>query len=197
MILDDALKAKIRSSKMVVIGGSAGSFNDMIEWTKVLKGRTVVLVIHRNQQHKSNLVNLMQYFSKLRVKEAEDDEAILSSRLYIAPAGYHLVMLDHRHWKLEDSEPIWFCKPAIDKLFRSVAEHYGEKVTGILLSGANQDGAQGLQQIKEKGGAALCIHPEEAEYRNMPDATRMLNAVDYYYKRDDIPEIAKLFNSLE
>ncbi|MBI1222625.1 MAG: hypothetical protein GC180_08485 [Bacteroidetes bacterium] len=188
-------RSRAQNCSLLAIAGSAGSFNDMIEWVKQLTNLTLVIVIHRNNQHKSNLVGLMEYFTKAQVKEAEDDESIQKGTIYIAPAGFHLTVGPNNRWQLLDTEPVWYCKPAIDMLLSSMANQYKENCGAILLSGANEDGAAGLREIREEGGVSLCIHPEQAEYAMMPLAAQKKQSAEFYFKREDIGELAKLFRT--
>lgn len=191
--MNPEIDAQIKNCRLLAIGGSAGSFTDMIEWVKMLRDIPVVLIIHRNKDHKSNLTSLMQYFSKMKVKEAEDGEKIENGVIYIAPAGFHLTLDNDFRWKLLDTEPIWYCKPAIDLLFQSMAKQLNSAATAVLLSGANEDGAFGLAEIKKEGGLSLCIDPKQAEYNNMPLAAKAKNGVGYFFDRTEIAALAAKF----
>ena len=101
--------------------------------------------------------------------EAEDKEAIVPGRVYLAPAGYHLLVEDE-HFALSTEPPVWYARPSIDVLFESAAEARGAQVIGVILSGANADGARGLAFIKRCGGIAVVQDPATAESSAMPNA---------------------------
>ena len=106
--------------------------------------------------------------TKLKVKEVEDKDYILPGHVYIAPPDYHLLLEDENTFSLDASEKIYFSRPSIDVTFESVAEVFGAAVIGILLSGANADGAIGLSKIQQAGGFTIVQDPESAEVDYMP-----------------------------
>ncbi len=106
--------------------------------------------------------------SRLLVKEAEDKMPIENSTIYVAPPDYHLLMEHNLTFALDDSEPVKFCKPAIDVTLQSGALTFGENTVAIILSGANSDGADGAKYIENKNGLVLVQNPEEAEVNTMP-----------------------------
>lgn len=168
----------------------------MTEWVKCLRNRSVVIVIHRSKTHKSKLVPLMQNFTTLIVREPEDQEPLMPNRLYIAPANYHLQLDENLCWRLRDTPPVWYCKPAIDVVFESLANTLKQKACGILLSGANEDGARGMKHLYQAGAATLCIDSSRAEYSIMPKAAEDQNAVMLSFKQEEIKFLAQtLFNS--
>jgi len=178
---------------ILAIGGSAGSFPAMIEWIKHNQGPSIVLVIHRSKDHKSNLIQLLQYYTDFIVKEPIDKEKLQKKHIYIAPAGNHIELDEDQKWRLLDSPPVWHCKPAIDVLFSSLSHNTATRTAAVLLSGANADGGIGLKEIKDAGGFTLCMNPEEAEYANMPNAAKKQDAVTRYFGIDEIKGLCERY----
>ncbi len=104
-----------------------------------------------------------------RSREPDDKETIEPRHVYIAPADYHL-LVDDGHFALSVDARVQFARPSIDVLFESVAESYRDRAIGIVLTGANEDGAAGLASIKRSGGVSIVQDPRTAERRMMPDA---------------------------
>src|SRR5690606_1386033 len=127
-------------------------------------------VIHRNARYETNIETTLETQCRLTIKVAEDKEPIRPATVYFAPAGYHvLVEPDHR-LSLDISDPVNFCRPSIDVTMQSTADVYGAATMAILLSGANQDGAEGMSTIQKMGGLCIVQHPEDAEIPTMPEA---------------------------
>ena len=103
------------------------------------------------------------------VVEVEDKDAIAPCRVYLAPPDYHL-LVEPGSFALSLDERVQHARPSIDVLFESAADAYGERVIGVVLTGANEDGAAGLARIVERGGAAIVQDPETAEAPEMPAA---------------------------
>jgi two-component system chemotaxis response regulator CheB len=103
------------------------------------------------------------------VVEVEDKDAIAPGRVYLAPPDYHL-LVEPGSFALSVDERVQYARPSIDVLFESAADAYGERVIGVVLTGANEDGAAGLARIVERGGAAIVQDPETAEAPEMPAA---------------------------
>jgi two-component system chemotaxis response regulator CheB len=110
-----------------------------------------------------------------------------SSHVYVAPADYHLLVEEGRFALSTDSR-VQYARPSIDVLFESVAEVYRERAIGIVLTGANEDGAAGLAAIKESGGVAIVQDPATAERRTMPDAALAATAADAVLPLAEIPK---------
>ncbi|MBT2623570.1 chemotaxis protein CheB [Chryseobacterium sp. ISL-6] len=157
--------------ELVVIGGSAGSLEVILDMIKKLDQKisfTILLVVHRKVQSTSILPTLLQQFSSIEVSEIEDKEEILNNHIYIVPADYHLLFENKQLVSLDSSEKMNYSRPSIDVTFKSAAEMYGKSLVGILLSGANADGVEGLQYIKKNGGEVWIQDPDTAEVNYMP-----------------------------
>jgi len=162
----------------LMIGGSAGSLEVILEILPQLRSDldyAIVLVMHRRSGD-SLLTGLLSDRTKLEVREAEEKEAIRPGVIYIAPADYHLLIEQDKTFSLDFSEKIHYSRPAIDASFETAAEAFGSSLVGILLSGANADGAEGLLRIKEAGGLTIAQDPEEASVSYMPQQAIENNA---------------------
>ena len=165
--------------ELVVIGASLGGLQAL---ETLLAGLPqafplpVVVVQHRHKDS-SDLVALLQRYSLLPVSEVEDKEEIRPGRVYLAPADYHL-LIEASHFALSLEAPVEYARPSIDVLFESAAEAYAERVIGIILTGASQDGAQGLAKIKASGGLTVVQSPATAEGQTMPAAAIAATQVD-------------------
>ncbi len=102
------------------------------------------------------------------MREADDKELIKGSTVYFAPPDYHLLVETDGRMSLSSEEPVSYSRPSIDVLFESAAEAYGPGLVGIILTGANRDGAQGLRAICDAGGTAVVQDPDLAQARDMP-----------------------------
>jgi two-component system, chemotaxis family, protein-glutamate methylesterase/glutaminase len=125
----------------------------------------------------------------LRVKEANEKEPIQAGVIYLAPPNYHLLIENDRTFSLSIDERVNYARPSIDMLFETAAQVYGPQTVGIILTGANNDGANGLRLIKERGGLAIVQDPRTAESTFMPQAALEATPVDHLLS---IPEMGKL-----
>ena len=137
----------------------------------------VGIVQHRSRDSDETLIRLLQDHCKLPVCEVDDKEPILPGHVYVAPPDYHLLVEDAT-FALSMDPPVAYSRPSIDVFFESAAEALGERVIGVLLTGANSDGGLGLRRIKERGGYAIVQDPETAVGRAMPAAGIALAPVD-------------------
>ncbi len=187
----DAVKYKI-----VVIGGSAGSLEvilSMIGFLPTSASAAYVIVIHRMSGPDSILSPLLSSKSKMKVIEVEDKEPLLPGTIYLAPPDYHLLIEDRGKFSLDSSEKIHWSKPSIDVTFESVAEIFGPAAIAVLLSGANNDGANGIKKIKQAGGFTIIQNPDDAEVNYMPASALKLMEPSVILNGNEIgPYIASL-----
>lgn len=165
--------------RLIVIGGSAGSLEVILKMLPGLPGQLpvpIVIVLHRKNSNDTLLSDLLSTRTALRVKEAEEKEAIHPGYLYIAPADYHLLIENDYTFSLDDSEKINYSRPSIDATFETAADVYNHSLIAILLSGANTDGVEGLKKIKQAGGLTIVQEPDTAEVSYMPQ--QAINNVD-------------------
>lgn len=181
-----------RRPALVVVGGSAGAVEILQRLTSTLtKSFTpaMVVVLHMPSGSRGVLHELLAGSSRPPMKVAEDKEPIAPGSIYFATPGYHLLVESGGTFALSLDEPVHYSRPSIDVLFETAAEACGDRVLGIVLSGANSDGAAGLRAITEAGGAAVVQQPDTAEVPAMPDAA-MKACADSYVA--DVTAIARL-----
>ena len=137
----------------------------------------VVVVQHRARDEDSGLCEFLRDRCPLPVVEPNDKDAVEAGRVYLAPRDYHLLVEDGR-FALSVDAPVTFARPSIDVLFESAADVYRAGAIGVVLTGANRDGARGTARIKEQGGFAVVQDPDEAASRAMPEAAAAAAKVD-------------------
>ena len=160
-----------KSFRLIIIGGSAGSLQVILKLLPELRLQlpvTIVIVLHRKPSHDEALVELLATKTNWPVREVEEKEPILPNHIYIAPADYHLLVESDHTFSLDVSEKVNYSRPSIDIAFESAAEVYGPSILAILLSGANADGQEGMQNIKSTGGTCIVQDPDTAEVAYMP-----------------------------
>jgi two-component system chemotaxis response regulator CheB len=129
----------------------------------------VAIVQHRGRDSEQLLTELLQDATDLSVCEIEDKSPLTPGTVHVAPANYH-VLIEDGFFSLTIEEPVRFSRPSIDVMFSSAASTYASRVIGIVLTGANEDGARGLADIAAAGGRALVQDPRTAEIPTMPEA---------------------------
>ncbi len=157
----------------IVIGASVGAIEALSVILPALPRDypfPVFVVVHVPSDKKSLLADLFIQRCAIEVKEAEDKETIRPSTVYFAPADYHLLVEPDFTLSLSSDEPVLYSRPAVDVLFESAADAYGDSLTGVILTGASSDGANGLRAVCDAGGLGLVQLPETAEGCAMPRA---------------------------
>lgn len=163
----------MKNIKYIVIGGSAGSFKVVVSFLEALPKDfpfAVILVLHRLKHVKKGFVEALSAKSQLLISEPFDKEKIESNRVYIAPANYHLYIEADRTFALSTEEQLNHSRPSIDLTLSSAGKSLKNELLGIVLSGANKDGAVGLKTIKENGGYTIVQSLEDASVSTMPQA---------------------------
>jgi len=161
---------------IITIGGSAGSIpvlTDLLDGMPDHFTLSVVIVLHRLKNVQSEMDRLLSV--KKTIIEPEDKEPIVPGGIYLAPQNYHLLVEEDHSFSLDYSELVNYSRPSIDIGFSSIAAIYGSRVLGILLSGANKDGAAGLSSIIAAGGTGIVQDPQTASYSEMPQAAMEIN----------------------
>nr|WP_298724534.1 chemotaxis protein CheB [uncultured Steroidobacter sp.] len=172
----------------VVIGGSAGALDVLRTIVRELPADLacpVTVVLHL-PAHSTGLPALLGADTGLRVKLAEDKEPLAPGTVYIAPPSYHLLIESQGTFALSVDPPVHFSRPSIDVLFETAADVYGARLIGVLLSGASEDGAAGLQEIHAAGGTTIVQSPLSAEVAIMPAAALTLFEPTYVWSPNDI-----------
>ena len=161
------------AAEAIVIGASAGALDALSAILPALPrgfGLPVIVVVHVPPDKRSVLAELFQTKCQVSVREAEDKEPIVGGTVYFAPPDYHLLVETDKYLSLSSDEPVLFSRPSIDVLFESAADAYGPALIAIVLTGANHDGAKGMQAVVEAGGTALVQNPQGAFASAMPEA---------------------------
>lgn len=176
--------------KAVVIGASAGGMEALRILLKGLPpgfAAPILIVQHMSPDSDSFLPAILREQTKLMVKEAEDKERIKAGVVYVAPPNYHLLAEADESLSLCAGERVNFSRPSIDVLFESAADAFGPALIGVILTGANHDGAKGLARIKRLGGVAVVQSPDSAKTPTMPQAALEATQVDHIAHIEDIP----------
>jgi two-component system chemotaxis response regulator CheB len=174
---------------LIVIGGSWGGLTAVgaiLEALPADAGVAVVVALHRRADaHEAGLASLLAARTKLPVRDAEDKDPIEPATVYLAPADYHL-LIQPGWFSLSTEQHVHHARPSIDLLFETAADSYAGRAIGVILTGANEDGAAGLARIKERGGVAIVQDPAGAERRTMPEAALAATAADAVLPLDEI-----------
>lgn len=181
----------------VVIGASAGGIAALEKVLSVLKNNctlSFLIVQHISADGGKYLVEHFGSCCSLPVREAEDKEKIEPGKVYFAPANYHLLVEREKTMALSIEAKVNYSRPAIDVLFATAAEAYCQRLVGVVLTGANTDGAAGLARVGAMGGLTVVQSPQTAEVATMPQAAIDSTAVDHIL---DISEIGSFLGGLE
>ncbi|MCA1555212.1 MAG: chemotaxis protein CheB [Acidobacteria bacterium] len=180
--------------EIVVIGTSYGGLSALQILLPALAKDfplPVIVVQHRGKDS-DDLCKFLQKYSALPLTEPNDKEAIAPGRVYLAPRDYHL-LVERDGFALSTEAPVGFARPSVNVLFESAADVYQEHVVGVILTGANADGARGMAKIKSYGGLCVVENPASAESRGMPAAAIAASKVDAILP---LREIAPYLNRL-
>jgi two-component system chemotaxis response regulator CheB len=173
----------------VVLGVSAGGLVALKALLPALPASfplPLAIVRHIGERSDDFLCEYLDRASAIAVKEAEDKEPLIGGTAYLAPPGYHMLIEADRSFSLSVDARVNHSCPSIDVLFESAAEVYGEGLIGIVLTGANRDGAQGLKAIKARGGLAIVQNPDSAESGAMPRAALAATPVDHIVELEQL-----------
>lgn len=155
----------------IVIGVSAGGFEALkIVLSQLPNGFVIPIIIvqHRARGTDDFLCKYLAGFCSLQVKEAEEKESVSAGYVYVAPPDYHLLVEMDRTLSLSVDPPVNYSRPSIDVLFETAAEVYKERLIGVVMTGANNDGSMGLEKIKRSGGLTVVQDPKTAAVSQMP-----------------------------
>ena len=159
--------------RAIVIGASAGGVEALLALLTGLPPDfrlPIIAVLHLPPDRDSRLAEIFQHRLPIAVREASDKEAIAPGTLYFAGSGYHLLVETDHSFSLSCEAPVHYSRPSIDVLMESAADAWGAALAGILLTGANYDGAAGLARIRRQGGITVVQDPAEARVATMPEA---------------------------
>ena len=184
---------------VIVIGASAGGVEALIQLFSALPAKlpaVIAVVIHRSPLYNLHLSKVLGRHAALPVREPELKESLTTGTIYLAPRDHHM-LLKGKQIELNRGPKEHFTRPAVDPLFTSVAEEYGPRVIGVLLTGAGDDGVAGLIAIKLRGGLAIVQEPRDAKMPMMPINALRYDHVDLVLPLTTIPRaLAQLVHGL-
>ena len=166
--------------ELIAIGCSLGGMHALQLILDVLPGDFTTPIVVAQHRHKASNEGLPAFFRKhtsLQVVDAVDKQRIKKGTVYLAPADYHL-LVERGELSLSVDDAVNYSRPSIDVLFESAAEGYGAALVGVVLTGANGDGARGAKEIRKRGGFVIAQDPATAEAVAMPEAAIHAGAVD-------------------
>ena len=178
----------------IVIGVSAGGIAAMQQILPLLDLNfqiPICIVQHIGKSEDNYIVSHFKDYCALDVKEARDKEMILPGTIYFAPADYHLLIATDRTFALSVDAKVNFSRPSIDLLFQTASEAYCDDLIGIILTGANADGAQGLKMVHDNEGLTIVQSPETAAVDIMPQSAINATKVDHVLPLEDIAPFLK------
>ena len=173
----------------IVIGTSSGGINALKFLFSALPidfSIPIIIVQHISPRSDNQWIKLLNINSKLYLKEADEKEKIEHGKVYIAPPNYHLIIERNKTFSLTIDERVNYSRPSIDVLFESAAEAYKNKLIGVILTGSNNDGTNGIKRIQECGGLIIAQDPETAESSYMPASAIATNQPDYILSLEEI-----------
>jgi two-component system chemotaxis response regulator CheB len=182
-------KSGKRKYKAVVMGSSAGGLAVLARILSVFPPDfrvPLIVVQHLHPRQGEFYIQYLNGRTALTVKEADEKEDIVGGYVYFAPPNYHLLIEEDETFSLSSDEKVNYSRPSIDVLFESAAETYGSALAGVILTGANNDGASGLNLIKKNGGLTVVQEPCSAESPYMPRAALELVDADYILSPEEI-----------
>jgi len=176
----------------IVMGGSSGALEALSTLLPALPADCaipVAIVVHLPPARPSHLAEVLRAHTVLPVREAEDKEPLAAGTVYVAPPNYHLLIERSKTFALSADAAVLFSRPAIDVLFESAADAYGDQLAGIVLTGASADGARGLSAVKRRGGLAIVQSPDGAAAPEMPRAALSMVAADHVLPLKDLASL--------
>ena len=193
----EALQGRIDA---IAIGTSAGGVEALSILLPALPAglrASVFIVLHLPRERPSLLAEIFTPKCALKVKEAEDKMRVEPGTVYFAPPDYHLLLDGGPQLALSIDELVHFSRPSIDVLFESAADIYGERLMGIILTGANDDGAAGLASIHRSGGVTIVQEPDSAQVPLMVLAALRRTAADFVLPLEGIAGLLQALASTE
>ena len=182
----------------IVVGVSAGGLNALTRLLEKLPFNfpvPVIVVQHRARDDRSLLEEVVQQKCEVHVKQADEKETVKGGTVYFAPPDYHLLIEKDGTFSLTHDMPVNYSRPSIDVLFETAADVFRARLLGIILTGANHDGAEGISAISRYGGTTIAQDPATAEYPEMPNAAIRTGCVQHIMKLEDINRF--LLNSIK
>ena len=173
----------------IVIGVSAGGLYVLSEILEALPkdySIPVVIVQHRSKDERELLEELLQQKCKIKIKQADEKEKLQKGTVYIAPPNYHVLAENDRTLSLSADPLVNYSRPSIDVLFETASEVYKNKLIGVILTGANKDGAYGMTLIRKRGGVTVAQNPKTAQFSAMPHAAVETGSIQHVLEVNEI-----------
>lgn len=186
--------------KAIVIGGSAGSVKVIFNMLKSIPKNfpiPIIIALHRPDQESSQMGSLFKDISKVPFDEAHGKTTIKNNHIYLAPAGKHIVVETDFSINIDTSPLVQYSRPSIDVLFLSAAEVYKKNLIGIILTGSNEDGTLGLQNIQKNHGITIVQHPKDASISRMPEVALAKVKPDLVLTKEQIFDFLKNISEVE
>ncbi len=180
----------------IVIGASAGGLDALGIFLPILDVRLpvpILIVQHISATSDSFIITYFDRLCKLKVKEAEEKEILKPGHVYFAPPDYHLLVESDKSISLSNEEKVNYSRPSIDVLFETASWAFGNRLIGIILTGANWDGAAGCELIRKSGGMVIVQDPKTASIARMPESVIERLNPDYVLP---LKEIGHLINKI-
>jgi two-component system, chemotaxis family, protein-glutamate methylesterase/glutaminase len=190
----------MRQIDAVVIGASAGGVEGLSVLLPTLSATlqvSIFIVMHLPREQRSLLSEIFAPKCALRVSEAEDKAPVAPGCVYFAPPDYHLLLDEGPSMALSVDEPVHFSRPSIDVLFESASDLYRQRLLGIILTGASQDGADGLAAVRSAGGITVVQQPDGSYESHMATAALKLGPVDYVLPLDGIAGLTRSLPTID
>lgn len=184
----------------VAIGASAGGVEALSVLLPALPAScpaSIFVVVHLPRDRPSLLVNVFSHRCSLQIREAQDKEPVAPGTVYFAPANYHLLLDEGPQLALSADDLVHHSRPSIDVLFESAADVYFERLLGIILTGANEDGAAGLAAVHAAGGTTVVQEPKTAQSPLMVLSALKLQAPDHILSLGEIAELLRTLGPAE
>ena len=178
-----------KNYKAIVIGGSAGSFqvlSHILHKIPLEFQLPIIICCHRLKDIRSGFIEALALKSIKTIEEPDDKEKIRMGKVYLAPANYHMSIELGHSFSLSTEEMYNSSRPSIDITFETAAYTYKDKLIGILLTGANKDGALGMKSVKKMGGLTIVQDPEDCAVQTMPRAAMSITAIDHVMNTEQI-----------
>ncbi|HEY0463135.1 MAG TPA: chemotaxis protein CheB [Polyangiaceae bacterium] len=172
-MLSSALHQHLLASEALIMGASAGAVEALSQLLPAVPESAripVVVIVHLPPNRASLLPEVFAARCLARVLEPEDKQPVTAGSIWFAPANYHLLFEADRSFAFSTDLPVNFSRPSIDVSFESAADVFGERLCCVVLTGANDDGAQGASVVRQKGGLVIVQDPNTAEAKQMPNA---------------------------
>jgi len=185
---------KTEGYNAIVIGGSAGSMEVLLNLFSVLRKDfrvPIIIVSHVHPLDNGGLVDFLSQQTGLNIKEADEKESIQPGHIYFSPANYHLLIEQDKTFSLSIDPKVNYSRPSIDVMFETAAMAWTDALIGIILTGANSDGAAGICAIKDHGGFTIAQDPADSAYPVMPQAAIDTGKIDSILS---IGELAMVLN---